>query len=153
MKKLFSILLLATALPALADRLPIPADAPASYAEECASCHIAYPPQLLRPEDWQKLMSSLDHHFGSDATVDRKNQAEISAFLQRYAGRPERLGENAELPRISQSRWFRREHGRLAAAYWQTPPVKSPANCEGCHPNAAAGSFSEREIRLPKVSK
>lgn len=153
MKKIIFLSLIACALPVLADRLPLPTDTPASYAEECGSCHLPYPPALLRAEDWEKLMSKLDRHFGTEATVDRRTQGEILNFLTRHAGKPERLGPNSELPRISQSRWFRREHGRLEAQLWSSPGVKSAANCEACHPNAAAGSFNEHEIRLPRIAK
>ena len=41
MKTIALITLLGLALPALADRLPLPADTPASFKEECGSCHIA----------------------------------------------------------------------------------------------------------------
>lgn len=46
MKKLIFALLAAFTVPALADRLPLPADTPASYRDECGSCHLAYPPAL-----------------------------------------------------------------------------------------------------------
>lgn len=122
---------------------------PAAYRQECGDCHVAYPPELLPAEDWRKLQSQLSRHFGSDATVDRKIQAEIGAFLERQAGSVSRLGATGEPPRITQSRWFLREHGRLDKTIWRSPAVRSPANCEACHPQAAQGSYREREIRLP----
>lgn len=42
------------------------------YKAECTSCHIAYPPQLLSAPDWRRLLSGLDRHFGTDASVDAK---------------------------------------------------------------------------------
>ena len=92
MKRIALILLLAVALPALADRLPLPADTPASYAAECGSCHLAYPPALLAAGDWRRVMAGLDDHFGTDAAVDARKRQEISTFLERHAGNAGKLG-------------------------------------------------------------
>ena len=43
----------------------------AKWKEECGSCHVAYPPQLLTAQNWQRLMGSLDKHFGSNAEIGR----------------------------------------------------------------------------------
>ena len=75
MKRIVLTLLLAVALPALADRLPLPADTPASYAAECGSCHLAYPPALLSAGDWRRIMAGLNDHFGTDAAVDGRKRA------------------------------------------------------------------------------
>jgi hypothetical protein len=29
----------------------------------CAGCHIAYPPDLLPPDSWRKILFNLNHHF------------------------------------------------------------------------------------------
>ncbi len=39
--------LLAASAAAHADKLALPADAPPAFQAECASCHLAFPPQLL----------------------------------------------------------------------------------------------------------
>ena len=93
MKRIALTLLLAVALPALADRLPLPADTPASYAAECGSCHLAYPPALLAAGDWRRVMAGLDDHFGTDAAVDAQKRQEITAFLERHAGNAGKAGQ------------------------------------------------------------
>ena len=70
MKRIAIILFLGAALPALADRVPLPANTPASYPAECGGCHMAYQPALLSANDWRRTMSGLKDHFGTDATVD-----------------------------------------------------------------------------------
>src|SRR3990167_1496750 len=137
MKRLLLIALLGSAFPALADRLPMPANAPASFVSECSSCHIAYQPALLQAADWRKLMAGLGDHFGSDATVDEKTGQEIGAFLERHAGSASRPGNAGNPPRITQTARFIRKHDEIPAKYWRDPRVKSAANCEACHPDAA----------------
>ena len=83
MKRLLLIALLGSAFPALADRLPMPANAPASFTSECSSCHIAYQPALLQANDWRKLMAGLSDHFGSDATVDPKKEPKMKRAIRR----------------------------------------------------------------------
>jgi hypothetical protein len=153
MKRLALIALLGCALPALADRLPLPAGTPASYRAECGSCHLAYPPALLSAGDWQRTMAGLKEHFGSDAAVDPKIAQEIGAFLERHAGNAGKLGSAGRPPRISQTARFVREHRKIPAKFWQDPRIKSAANCEGCHRGAAEGRYSEHDITIPELRR
>jgi len=153
MKRLLTSLLLACALPALADRLPLPADTPASYRSECASCHLAFPPALLAAADWQRTMNQLDRHFGTDATVDPRTARDIAAFLVRHAGDPSRLSGAGEPPRITQTARFVRKHREVSNKLWRDPRVKSAANCEACHRGAADGRFSEHDLLLSELRR
>lgn len=125
----------------------------ASYRAECGSCHVAYPPGLLPAGAWRTLMSGLDHHFGTDASVTDATRAELTGWLVASAA-TRKEGEAAQgagdAPRITATRWFRKEHREIASATWHARPVQSASNCEACHPQAAAGDFSERSARLPK---
>ena len=153
MKRLSLSALLAVALPAMADRLPLPPDAPAGYKAECGSCHLAYPPALLAAGDWQRLLANLDRHFGSDATLDAKNQREIGSFLARHAGDAGKAGRAGEAPRITQTARFVRKHDEVPSRLWRDPRIKSAANCEACHRGAADGRFSEHDIALPELRR
>jgi len=119
------------------------------WKEECGSCHIAYPPRLLPASSWKQIMSSLDKHFGSDASVDQKTADHIAAFLERNAGRERASGTSTNL-RITRTRWFLREHHEVSARTWLSPKVKSASNCEACHIDAANGNFSEHRVRIPR---
>jgi Dihaem cytochrome c len=55
----------------------------AKFKAECSNCHIAYTPNLLPAESWRKIMSGLDKHFGSDASLTEAENKEITASLKR----------------------------------------------------------------------
>lgn len=120
-----------------------------TYRAECANCHIAYPPQLLPARSWRTLMSGLDKHFGTDASLDPPTAARISTFLEQNAGR-DRTGSTTPTLRITATRWFAHEHDELPARVWKNPKVKSAANCTACHVDGDQGNFSEHGIRIPK---
>jgi hypothetical protein len=151
MKPLILTLLLGLALPAFADHMPLPANTPASYKAECTSCHMAFQPALLTANDWRKTMNGLKDHFGTDATVDKPKQQEITSFLERNAGDVSKLGSAGEPPRITQTARFIRKHREISAKYWKDPRIKSAANCEACHRGAAEGNYSERDILIPEL--
>jgi hypothetical protein len=151
MKTLVLLALLGVSLPALADRLPLPANTPASYKTECASCHLAYPPVLLSAADWQRTLASLKNHFGSDAELSPAQKPEIASFLERNAGDARRLAGAGNPPRISKTAQFVRRHDEVPSRFWRDPRVKSAANCEACHTHAADGRYSERDIAIPEL--
>jgi mono/diheme cytochrome c family protein len=141
----------ALAAPARADNLAVP-QLPA-YQQECASCHLAYPPGLLPAASWQRLMANLPKHFGTDASLDAPTLKTLSAFLAANAGSYKKVARDPSPPpddRISRSAWFVREHREIDRATWQRPSIGSPANCAACHTGAAQGGFSERDLRIPK---
>lgn len=123
----------------------------AKFQQECSSCHIAYVPRLLPAESWRNMMAGLDKHFGTDASLDDKDNNEITAFLVTNASRRPSSTPTPPL-RISETAWFRREHNErhVKPAVWKNPQVKSPANCAACHPRADLGKFNEHEIRIPR---
>ena len=153
MKRIAIILLLGAALPALADRVPLPANTPASYQAECGGCHMAYQPALLSANDWRRTMAGLKDHFGTDATVDGPAGQEIASFLERNAGNAVKLGSAGEPPRITQTARFIRKHREIPAKYWKDPRIKSAANCEACHRGAADGNYSEHDILIRELRR
>ena len=153
MKKTAFALMLAIALPALADRMPLPASTPASYKAECSSCHMVYQPALLSANDWRRTMAGLKDHFGTDATVDAPQAQEISSFLEHNAGNAGKLGNAGEPPRITQTARFIRKHREIAAKYWSDPRLKSAANCEACHRGAADGNYNEHDIAIRELKE
>lgn len=147
MKSLIAILLIALSSAALADghKLAVPANP--KWQTECGSCHMAYPPQLLTAENWRQMMKGLDRHFGANATLDAKENAEILAFLERYAARDQKYSANTL--RISDTAWFQRKHREVSDSAWSHAKVKSRANCIACHVTAERGDWSEHSIRMP----
>ncbi len=136
---------------ARADRVPVP-PLPA-YQAECAACHLAYPPGLLPAVSWQRLMANLPRHFGSDASVDPATLKQLSEHLAANAGTFKKVARDPAPPpedRISRAPWFVREHREIDPATWKRKAVGSASNCAACHAQAAQGSFSEREIQIPR---
>lgn len=140
-----------TAPPARADSGPLlPADAPAAYAQECASCHAPFPPGMLPAASWRRLMSGLDRHYGSDAALEPVTRQQIEAWLLRHAGRYKRTGtEPPPDDRITRADWFARKHRGVEPATWRLASVKTAANCGACHPGADRGLYDDDNLRLP----
>lgn len=150
MKKILPLLLFSLLVSsALAAKMPIPSDAPKSYEDECTSCHMAYPPGLLGEKSWQNIMGNLSKHFGADASIDIKDQAELTNWLKRNAATKQKYSELAPENRITKTSWFIREHDEIGAAVWKRPSIKSAANCGACHTSAAEGIFSEKNVKIP----
>jgi hypothetical protein len=121
-----------------------------AWKTECASCHIAYPPRLLPADSWRAIMKALERHFGTDASIDAATAASIAAFLERNAGRVRSASSAMPVLRITETRWFLREHDDIGASRWRDPKIRSAANCGACHPRAEDGRFGERDVRIPR---
>lgn len=124
-----------------------------TWQAECSACHIAYPPGLLPASSWREMMNTLGDHFGSDASLDEATIAEILPFLEQNAAserRAESTPDGKPVLRITETRWFKREHDEVAPAVWKRPAVKSASNCMACHTAADKGDFSESNIHIPR---
>jgi Dihaem cytochrome c len=120
-----------------------------AWKTECGGCHVAYPPQLLPARSWRVLMSDLENHFGTDASLDLQTAADIGAFLESHAGR-DRAPTAAPVLRITETPWFLNEHDEVPARAWQSAKVASRSNCTACHVKADQGSYGENTLFIPK---
>jgi hypothetical protein len=120
------------------------------YQQECASCHIAYPPGLLPASSWQRLIDGLSHHFGTDASVEAAVAAELSAWLTTHAAKRSVGADPPAEDRITRSRWFVREHRKVPAPVWQHAAVGTKSNCAACHRDAARGDFDDDSVMIPR---
>ena len=127
----------------------MPRQVPASYMQECASCHTAYPPGLLPARSWQRIMQGLDAHYGSDASLDAATVQQLSSWLQANAGSCARVATPPPQDRLTRSAWFERKHRHIPSAVWQLPSVKSASQCAACHTGAERGLFSDEQLRMP----
>ena len=128
----------------------MPAQVNAKWQQECASCHMAFPPGLLPAASWTKMMGGLDMHFGVDASITPAETTEITNFLTKNASN--RWTANTAPLRITESAWFKAKHNsrEVAPDVWKRAAIKSPSNCVACHKDADKGDFSESNIRIPK---
>lgn len=118
-----------------------------TYTAECGSCHLAFPPRLLPGRSWTKLLGGLSDHFGQNAEVDAKTLKQLETFLVQNGGRD----PGGAVPlRITELRWWVKEHDEIPASTYQRKAVMSPANCGACHPGASQGDFEEHAVRIPR---
>ncbi|MES2632060.1 MAG: diheme cytochrome c [Pseudomonadota bacterium] len=120
-----------------------------AYAQECSTCHLAYPPGALPARSWQKIMGGLDKHYGSDASLDAATVAEIAGWLQVNAGTWKRVREQPPEDRITRAGWFVHKHREVAPSIWKLPSVKTTANCAACHTGAEKGRFDDDNLQVP----
>jgi hypothetical protein len=126
-----------------------PAKLNATWVKECSACHIAYAPGLLPAESWRKLMSGLDKHFETDASLTAPENQDVTNFLVANASN-RWTGAGAPL-RITETQWFKSKHSaeEVAPAVWKRASVRSAANCQACHPGAGKADFNEHSIKIP----
>ena len=141
-------LTLANAAHADSGRL-LPRNMPAAYTAECAACHTGYAPGMLPARSWQRIMTGLDQHYGTDASLDAATVQQISGWLQANAGTYKRVAEAPPEDRITKSVWFVRKHDDIAPPVWKLASVKSAANCAACHTGADRGDYDDDNLKFP----
>jgi hypothetical protein len=82
-------------------------------------------------------MGDLTNHFGENASLPPDVAADITAYLTSHAGRGD-----GRLLRITEQRWWLHEH-KFRPEVWARPNVRSKANCEACHRDAAKGIYED----------
>lgn len=128
----------------------MPRNVPGAYAQECAACHTAYPPSLLPAASWNRVMTGLDQHYGSDASLDAATVGQLNQWLQAHAGTYKRVKDEPPQDRITRSAWFERKHRKIEPTVWKLASVKSAANCAACHTGASQGQFNDKSLRMPE---
>ena len=131
------------------------------YVDECAACHMAYPAGFLPERSWQKMMGSLDDHFGENAELDATTQQAITQYLvdnaaEKSSNRRARkflrsVSDNATPLRITELRYFKQKHdevpGRMVTG---NPDVGSFSQCQACHGDRAEqGYFDDDSVNIP----
>lgn len=135
----------------------------AKFKAECTSCHMAYPPGLLPTRSWDKIMNTLDKHFGEDASLDDKTKNEILDYLAKNSSdqAPSRRGtkilesikKDDVVIRITDTSYFQRKHHELSDNVFKRKAIGSKANCIACHQGAEVGNFDEDSVRIPRANE
>lgn len=118
-----------------------------TYAKACGSCHFAYQPGLLPPLSWELMLRQPEDHFGTKIQLSDTEMGTIRNYLlNNAAGRI-----NAELSnqimatydakrkslRITDQALIQQKHAGIKL----TDDVKSLAQCERCHQDAANANY------------
>jgi len=122
----------------------------ATWQAECSACHMAYPPSMLPASSWKAMMSDLPNHFGTDASLDEATIQEIMPLLEGFAAKEPNPAPEKPVLRITETRWFIRQHDEISDRTWNNPKVKSASNCMACHTQADKGNFDEDNVRIPR---
>lgn len=131
------------------------------YQEECGACHVGFLPGFLPNRSWKKLMDGLEDHFGEDASLDKDDERKIRSYLtanaadakrsSRRSKKIARLISKQDAPlRITETEFWERKHYSIKRYVWEREAVKSKANCNSCHRDAAKGIYSEYDVQIPK---
>ena len=130
------------------------------YRKECGACHLAYQPQFLPQRSWEKILSTLDTHFGDNAALDEATRAEILGYViknsaDKSSSKVSRkmlasLGSTETPLRISETPYFKRKHREVKPEIFKRKSIGSPANCAGCHIAADKGDYDEDKVKIPK---
>ena len=151
MKKFYQLLMLMTVSSiALADGNVMLLKVPEKVKSECASCHMVYPPAFLPKESWARIMSGLEKHYGTDASLDPQSIKEISQWLNQNAGTYKRVFSAPPDDRITESTWLVKKHRKISDSTWRNSKVKSKSNCMACHTSADKGNYDDDDVRVPK---
>ena len=129
------------------------------YVEECGSCHVAYPPQLLPAPSWVMIMNGLDDHFGENAELDETTRVYLQQYLtetsavMNYRKMFRNIGNTIPL-RITELPYFIRKHDEIPARYVEgNKKVGSFSRCNACHKGAERGNFDEHSVSIPGVGR
>jgi len=133
-----------------------------TYQEECSECHMAYPANFLPEKSWNKILATLDDHFGENAELDNETNQALKSYLAQHAMKKNlfnRLLRNfpSDTPtplRITELPYFIRKHDEIPQKWVKNnPKVGSFSQCDKCHQGAASGDFEEDNVRIPGVGR
>jgi cytochrome b len=129
-----------------------------TYAQECGSCHMAYPPSLAPSPRWNAIMGGLPDHFGEDASLEAALASRIRAYLTMNAAETwdtraahELQRSNLQDPlRLTAMPFWIRMHREIPESVFKSTAVGAEGACEKCHSDASTGRFDPQDIHIPE---
>lgn len=112
------------------------------YQENCASCHIAVPPQVLPTQTWQQLLQDTQHYGVTIPELVDPPRLIIWNYLQRYS-RPLLPQEEIVPYRVNRSRYFKALHPQV-----EFPQPVTLEGCVSCHPGAEQNNFRQLTLEM-----
>lgn len=105
------------------------------YLENCASCHVALPPEVLPTETWRRLLLEPEQHYGQQLKpLIGPTLLVMWEYLQTFS---RSQAQKEQLPyRVSESRFFKALHPRVKF----TEKV-SLGSCVSCHPGVGQSNY------------
>ncbi len=136
----------------------------ALYKKECASCHFGYQPGWLPEKSWRFIMQTLEDHYGTDASVDKKtgeelldyvvsNSAERATGYKRSAKMLRSVEPGVLYKSITEIPYHIKKHKKIEKWMITQKEVKTLANCAACHKKADEGKFGKRSVYIPNYGE
>ena len=134
------------------------------YIKECGSCHFPYQAGLLPANAWNKMMTDLENHFNSDASLNEAdlqtltkylndNSAEKNMQYKRSSRIVSSLAKNQIPDSISTTPYMIKKHEDIKKNLISQNEVKGLFNCIACHKTADKGIYGERDINIPNFGR
>ena len=134
------------------------------YIKECGSCHFPYQAGLLPANAWNKMMTNLENHFNSDASLNEAdlqtltkylndNSAEKNMQYKRSNRIVSSLAKNQIPDSISTTPYMIKKHEDIRKDLITQNEVKGLFNCIACHKTADIGIYGERDINIPNFGR
>jgi len=134
------------------------------YIKECGSCHFPYQAGLLPSNAWNKMMTNLENHFNSDASLNEAdlqtltkylndNSAEKNMQYKRSNRIVSSLDKNQIPDSISTTPYMIKKHEDIRKDLITQNEVKGLFNCMACHKTADKGIYGERDINIPNFGR
>ena len=130
-----------------------------TYSDECGACHMAYQPELLSSESWDKILVELEDHFGETVDLDKESGENIATYLKtnsaehsnaKLAVKIVRSLKNNTTRRISEIPYIREKHRKIGQDVIKKESVGSLSNCSACHVTAEKGIYDEDHVKIPQ---
>jgi cytochrome b len=129
-----------------------------TYAQECGSCHMAYPPSLAPSPRWIAIMDGLPNHFGEDASLEPGLMSRIRRYLTMNAAEKwdtraahELQGSNPrDSLRLTATPFWIGMHQGIPESVFKSRAVGAKGACEKCHGDASTGRFDPQDIHIPE---
>jgi len=130
------------------------------FVEECASCHTLYPPFLLPRASWKKMMTTLEDHFGDDASLEKKDRLSIETYLLQHSAESstkesafyilKSVNGKKDIIAITETPYWKRRHQVIDPKDFNRTNVRSKANCKACHGQFEQGLLEDDQIAIPE---
>ena len=104
------------------------------YLENCATCHLAVPPEVLPTQTWQRVLQDSQHYGVKIKPLVDPPRLLVWNYLRTFS-RP--LNKEEEIPfRTQDSRFFKALHPKV-----KLPNPANLSSCISCHPSANEFNF------------
>jgi len=130
------------------------------WQESCSECHLAYHPATLPWRSWQRIFYEQENHFDEDLALDPGDVTALLDFSRTNSAEKinreiswrttHSLNSNETPLRITGTNYWKATHADIDEALWRDERVKGKFNCNNCHRDAEAGSFSNGAMALPR---